>query len=187
MQPQKRRPTKEELAAANGRTLPDIIAPNLKVLFCGINPGLYTAVVGHNFARPGNRFWPTLHAAGFTPRLYLPEEERGLLDLGFGITNIVDRATASAAELSAAELKEGGGRLVEKVLAYQPQVLALLGISAYRVAFGKANAGIGIQEQTIGNTRLWLLPNPSGLNAHFPPQKLARVYQELRIFVDMLE
>lgn len=161
MQPQKRRLTKEELSAANGRTLPDIIAPNLKVLFCGINPGLYTAVVGHHFARPGNRFWPTLHAAGFTPRLYLPEEESNLLDLGFGITNIVDRATANAAELSAKELKEGGSKLEEKMMAYQPQVLALLSISAYRVAFGKATAGIGMQEQTIGNTRLWVLQTPA--------------------------
>ncbi|MCP2045347.1 G/U mismatch-specific DNA glycosylase [Pontibacter sp. HSC-36F09] len=186
MQPQKRRPTKEELAAANGRTLPDIVAPNLKVLFCGINPGLYTAVVGHHFARPGNRFWPTLHAAGFTPRLYLPKEESSLLDLGFGITNIVDRATANAAELSAVELKEGALKLEEKVIGYQPQVLALLGISAYRVAFGKASAGIGMQEQSIGNTRLWVLPNPSGLNAHFPPRKLAEVYQGLRLFVDSL-
>ncbi|MBX0334289.1 G/U mismatch-specific DNA glycosylase [Pontibacter sp. HSC-14F20] len=187
MQPQKRRPTKEELAAANGKTVSDIIAPNLKVLFCGINPGLYTAVVGHHFARPGNRFWPTLHASGFTPRLYLPEEESKLLDLELGISNIVDRATANAAELSAAELVEGGAKLVEKVAAYQPQVLALLGISAYRVAFGNAKAGIGIQEQAIGNTKLWVLPNPSGLNAHFPPPKLAQVYQELRIFVDKLE
>jgi TDG/mug DNA glycosylase family protein len=187
MQTQKRRPSKEELAAATGRTLPDIIAPNLKVIFCGINPGLYTAVVGHNFARPGNRFWPTLHAAGFTPRLYLPEEEGDLLDLGFGITNIVDRATATAAELSAAELIEGGINLVQKVIEYQPQVLALLGISAYKVAFGKATAAVGRQEQTIGNTRLWVLPNPSGLNAHFPPRKLAQVYQELRLFVDSLD
>ena len=186
MQPQKRRPTKEELAAAGGRTLPDIIAPNLKVLFSGINPGLYTAVVGHHFARPGNRFWPTLHAAGFTPRLYLPEEESRLLDLGFGITNMVDRATANAAELSALELKEGAFKLEEKVMGYQPQVLAFLGISAYRVAFGKATAGIGMQEQTIGNTKLWVLPNPSGLNAHFPPRRLAEVYQELRLFVDSL-
>lgn len=186
MQSKKRRPTKEELAAAGGRTLPDIIAPNLKVLFSGINPGLYTAVVGHHFARPGNRFWPTLHAAGFTPRLYLPEEERRLLNLGLGITNIVDRATANAAELSALELKEGAFKLEEKVMGYQPQVLAFLGISAYRVAFGKATAGIGMQEQTIGNTKLWVLPNPSGLNAHFPPRKLAEVYQELRLFVDSL-
>lgn len=167
--------------------MPDIVAPNLKVLFCGINPGLYTAVVGHHFARPGNRFWPTLHAAGFTPRLYLPEEESELLDLGFGITNIVDRATANAAELSAVELKEGALKLEEKVIGYQPQVLALLGISAYRVAFEKPTAGIGIQEQTIGNTKLWVLPNPSGLNAHFPPWKLAEVYQELRLFVETLE
>ena len=179
-----KRPTKEELAAVNGRTVPDVIASDLKVLFCGINPGLYTAFVGHNFARPGNRFWPALHAAGFTPRLYKPEEDQQLLELGYGITNIVDRATANAAELSSVELIEGGISLVEKVIEYQPKVLALLGISAYRIAFGKASASVGLQEQAIGDTKLWVLPNPSGLNAHFPPKKLTKVYQELRLYVD---
>ncbi|OKL40426.1 G/U mismatch-specific DNA glycosylase [Pontibacter flavimaris] len=176
-------PTKEELAAASGKTVPDLIAPDLKVLFCGINPGLYTAIKGHHFARPGNRFWPTLHAAGFTPAKYQPHQESDLLQLGYGITNVVGRATASAAELSKAELIEGGITLVEKVILYQPQVLALLGLSAYRVAFGKATAAIGLQEQTIGQTRLWVLPNPSGLNAHFPPKKLAAIYHELHEYV----
>ncbi|AKD05073.1 G/U mismatch-specific DNA glycosylase [Pontibacter korlensis] len=180
-------PTKEELDAATGKTVSDILVPDLKVLFCGINPGLYTAVKGHHFARPGNRFWPTLHAAGFTPELYQPHQERDLVQLGYGITNIVSRATANAAELSKAELIEGGITLVEKVILYQPRVLALLGLSAYRIAFGKATADIGLQEQTIGQTRLWVLPNPSGLNAHFPPKKLATVYSELRDFVDQLE
>ncbi|MDX5422309.1 MAG: G/U mismatch-specific DNA glycosylase [Hymenobacteraceae bacterium] len=179
-----KKPTKEELIAANGRTVPDVIDRNLKVLFCGINPSLYTAATGHNFARPGNRFWPTLHAAGFTPRLYLPQEEQELLPLGFGITNVVDRASASAAELSKAELIEGGINLVEKVIEYQPQVLAILGISVYRTAFGKTTAVLGLQEQTIGNTKLWVLPNPSGLNAHFPPKALATVYKELRVYLE---
>lgn len=179
-------PTKEELAAASGKTVPDIVTPGLKVLFCGINPGLYTAVKGHHFARPGNRFWPALHAAGFTPMPYLPHQEKDLLKLGYGITNIVDRATANAAELSKAELIEGGISLVEKVILYQPQVLALLGLSAYRVAFGKATADIGLQEQEIGQTKLWVLPNPSGLNAHFPPKKLAEVYRKLHEYVESI-
>lgn len=180
-------PTKEELAAASGKTVPDILVPGLKVIFCGINPGLYTALKGHHFARPGNRFWPTLYAAGFTPEKYQPHQEEELLQLGYGITNIVGRATANAAELSKTELIEGGIELVEKMILYQPQVLALLGLSAYRMAFGKPTAEIGLQEQTIGQTRLWVLPNPSGLNAHFPPKKLALVYGELRKFVEQLE
>ncbi|TPE46277.1 G/U mismatch-specific DNA glycosylase [Pontibacter mangrovi] len=179
-------PTKEELAAAAGKTVADILEPDLKVLFCGINPGLYTAVKGHHFARPGNRFWPTLHAAGFTPVKFEPHQEQELLQLGYGITNVVSRATANAAELNKAELIEGGIELVEKVILYQPQVLALLGLSAYRVAFGRPTADIGLQEQTIGHTKLWVLPNPSGLNGHYPPKKLAKVYTELRAFVDSL-
>ena len=131
-----KKPTKEELFAASGKTVPDVIAHDLHVLFCGINPGLYTAATGHNFARPGNRFWPTLHAAGFTPRLLKPQEEQELLKFGLGITNVVDRATAAAAELTAAELIEGGINLVQKVIGHRPQVLALPGISAYRVSFG---------------------------------------------------
>lgn len=181
-----KKPTKEELAAANGKTIPDLIGPDLKVLFCGINPSLYTAVTGYNFARPGNRFWPTLHKAGFTPKLYLPHEQQNLLELGYGLTNVVDRATGSAAELTKVELIEGGINLVEKVIEFQPQVLALLGLTAYRVAFGKATAGIGLQEQTIGQTRLWVLPNPSGLNAHFPPKELVKVYSQLRTYVSDL-
>ncbi|MFD2247409.1 G/U mismatch-specific DNA glycosylase [Pontibacter ruber] len=179
-----KKPTEDELTAAIGKTIPDVIAPDLKVLFCGINPSLYTAATGHNFARPGNRFWPTLHKAGFTPRLLLPHEEQELLDLGFGITNVVDRATASAAELNAAELIEGGINLVQKVIEYRPQVLAMLGVSAYRVSFGKSNATIGLQEQNIGDTKLWVLPNPSGLNAHYTPRTLTKLYKELRIYLD---
>ncbi|MCC9136764.1 G/U mismatch-specific DNA glycosylase [Pontibacter silvestris] len=177
------KPTKEELIAAVGQTVPDVIAPHLKVLFCGINPSVYTAVVGHNFARPGNRFWPALFAAGFTPKLFLPEEQQELLPLGFGITNVVDRATVAAADLSKEELRLGGEQLVQKVLMYKPQVLALLGISVYQAAFGQKGSGVGLQGLMIGPTQVWVLPNPSGLNAHFPPKRLAEVYRELRAYV----
>jgi TDG/mug DNA glycosylase family protein len=179
-----RRPTKAELLAAGGRTLPDVIAPGLKVLFAGINPGLYTAAVGHHFARPGNRFWPTLHAAGITPRRLDPSEEQALIPLGYGITNVVDRATAAAAELTPAEFAEGGRKLGEKVLRYGPRVLAILGIGAYRSAFARPKATLGLQEETIGETRLWILPNPSGLNANYQPADLARLFRELREWVD---
>lgn len=175
-----RKPTQEELLAASDKTVPDVIAPGLAVLFCGINPGLYTAAVGHHFARPGNRFWPTLRAAGFTPRELSPYEERELLKLGYGITNVVDRASASADELSAAELAEGGEGLRSKVLLYRPRFLAVLGIGAYRSAFAKPRATMGLQPEVLGVTRLWVLPNPSGLNAHYRPTDFARMFRELR-------
>ncbi|WP_439883278.1 G/U mismatch-specific DNA glycosylase [Pontibacter sp. MBLB2868] len=173
------KPTKEEIAAAAGGKVNDLIAENLQVLFCGINPSLYTAATGFNFARPGNRFWPTLYAAGFTPRLLKPYEQEELLDYGCGITNFVERATATAAEVSTKELIEGGEILVQKVLEFEPKVLAMLGITAYRTAFGRKNASIGPQPELIGKTRLWVLPNPSGLNAHYPPEALAREYGQL--------
>lgn len=178
------RPTREEILAAADRTVPDVIAPGLKVLFCGINPGLYTAAVGHHFARPGNRFWPALHASGFTPRLLAPHEERELLALGCGITNVVDRASAEAADLSRAELAEGGRKLEAKVQRYAPRVLAILGIGAYRSAFARPKAVMGLQGETIGPTRLWILPNPSGLNANYQPADLARLFRELREWVE---
>lgn len=174
------KPTKEEISAAAGKTVRDVIAPDLKVLFCGINPGLYTAATGYNFARPGNRFWPTLHAAGFTPRLLKPQEQQELLSYGCGITNFVERATAAAAELSTEELVEGGKLLKEKVLQYKPQVVAFLGVTAYRSAFRLPKAMLGPQPDFIGETQLWVLPNPSGLNAHYPPATLAHVFRELR-------
>lgn len=180
----KNKPTKEEIQAAEGKTVPDIIAPGLRVLFCGINPGLYSGAVGHHFARPGNRFWPTLHRSGFTPRQLSPEEERLLLDLGLGITNVVERATAAAAELSPAELAGGGRRLAEKVARYHPQVLAVLGVTAYRTAFNHPKAMIGRQEEQIGGAAVWVLPNPSGLNAHFKLDDLAALFAELRMAVD---
>ncbi|XXU82302.1 G/U mismatch-specific DNA glycosylase [Sorangium sp. So ce1099] len=175
-----RRPTKEELLAAAGKTVPDVIAPDLRVLFCGINPGLYTAAVGHNFARPGNRFWPALHAGGFTDRVLSPSEERELLKLGYGITNVVERATASADELSPEELAAGGVRLAAKVRRYRPRFLAVLGIGAYRSAFGRPQAAPGPQPETIDATRIWVLPNPSGLNASYQPEKLAAMFRALR-------
>ena len=176
------RPTAADLEAARGRSVADLIAPDLHVLFCGINPSLYSAAVGHHFARPGNRFWPALHASGFTPRLLSPHEEARLLDSGCGITNVVDRATANAAELTREEIIEGGGRLRVKVLHWRPRVLAVLGIGAYRTAFAAPRAAIGLQEATIGDTHLWVLPNPSGLNAHFQLPELARVFAELKAF-----
>lgn len=178
------RPTKAEIQAAANKPVPDVIAPDLRILFCGINPGLYTAAVGHHFARPGNRFWPTLYAAGFTPRLLQPAEERKLLDYGFGITNVVNRATATAAEVSRAELRAGGGRLVEKVTAYRPACLAVLGITAYRAAFARPKAIVGPQVERIDETIVWVLPNPSGLNAHYQIPDLAALFQQMRDAVE---
>ena len=175
-----RRPTKEELLAAGGRTLPDVIAPGLKVLFCGINPGLYTAAVGHHFARPGNRFWKALHAGGFTPRVLDPSEEQLLLEYGCGITNVADRPSAAAEELSRDELITGGRQLAEKVARFHPRWLAVLGLGAYRTAFARPKASIGPQKETIGGARVWVLPNPSGLNANYKPEDFGRLYGELR-------
>lgn len=147
---------------------------------CGINPGLYSAWTGHHFARPGNRFWPALHLSGLTPRLLDPAEQTELLEYGLGITNVVNRATATAAELSTTELREGGERLAEEVRTYGPAWLAVLGITAYRAAFAEPRAVLGPQERTLGSTRVWVLPNPSGLNAHFQLPDLAEKFGELR-------
>ena len=174
------KPTKEQLIAAAGKTVPDVIAPDLKVLFCGINPGLYTAAVGHHFARPGNRFWPALFAAGFTPHLMSPFDERELIASGYGITNVVMRATATADQLSREELREGGKRLAAKVRRYRPQFLAVLGLGAYRAAWGAPRASIGRQETKIGETVVWVLPNPSGLNAHYQAKDLQKLFAELK-------
>lgn len=179
------KPTRAEIQAAAGKTVPDVIMPGLRVLLCGINPGLYTAAIGHHFGRPGNRFWPAIFSAGITPRLLSPWEERDLLKVGFGITNLVPRATATADALSPQELIEGGRLLVEKIRHYRPAILAVLGLSAYRAAFGSPRAAIGPQPERIGaaedfpGARLWLLPNPSGLNAHYSLADLARLYREM--------
>jgi TDG/mug DNA glycosylase family protein len=181
------RPTKAQLQAAAGLTTPDVLAPGLQVLFCGINPSLYSAVVGHHFARPGNRFWPALHQSGFTPRLLRPWEDAELISYGLGITNVFERASASAAELSRQDLLAGGERLRKKVMVYQPRVLAVLGVTAYRIAFEVPRAGLGFQAEKIGGTHLWVLPNPSGLNAHFQLAELAATFREMREFVEHLD
>ncbi|AQA15321.1 G/U mismatch-specific DNA glycosylase [Streptomyces malaysiensis] len=169
-----------ELEAARDRLVPDVVADGLRVLFCGINPGLMTAATGHHFARPGNRFWPTLHASGFTPRQLHPSEQSELVRYGLGITNVVARASARADELSDEEYREGGRILEEKVLRLRPRWLAVAGVTAYRVAFGDRKAKIGPQTRTIGDTRIWALPNPSGLNAHWTLTTMAQEYARLR-------
>jgi double-stranded uracil-DNA glycosylase len=173
------RPTPAELEAARGRTLKDLIAPDLRVLFCGINPGLYTAVVGHHFARPGNRFWKTIHGAGFTERLLHPSEQHELLARGIGLTNVVARASASADELDADEYRRGSVLLARKLRRYEPRVIAFLGLGAYRIAAQQPAATVGRQPQPFAGVEVWVLPNPSGLNAHYPLQKLVECYGEL--------
>ena len=163
-----------------------LIAPDLRVLFSGINPGLYTAAVGHHFARPGNRFWPALHASGFTNRLLSPFDERELLKSGYGITNVVSRTTATADLLTKDEIVAGGAKLRRKVLRYRPRVLAVLGVGTYRTAFNQAKASVGRQAEMIGGTIVWVLPNPSGLNAHYQAGELARLFRELKEFADEL-
>lgn len=174
------RPTPEQIHAATRKTLKDVIAADLQVLFCGINPGLYSAAVGHNFARPGNRFWPVLFAAGFTDRLLSPFEEQSLLQYGCGITNIASRATARAEELTKEEVLNGAQKLVQKVRRYKPVCLAIVGITAYRIAFSEPKARIGLQQQSIGDTLVWVLPNPSGLNAHHQMRDLVKHFRRLR-------
>ena len=174
------RPTAAQLAAAYGGFIPDLIAPDLRVLFCGINPGLYSAAIGHHFGRPGNRFWPALHAGGFTPRLLTPFEERELLALGYGITNIAARGTARADELSDDELREGAILLERKVRRYGPRVVAFLGVTSYRTGFHRPSAKIGLQDERLADAAIWVLPSPSGLNAHYHFSQLAQLFQELR-------
>jgi double-stranded uracil-DNA glycosylase len=173
------KPTRYDLLAAKDKTIKDVITPGLRVLFCGINPGLYSGATGHHFARPGNRFWPTLHQAGFTPRLLHPSEQRELLNWGYGITNLVPRATATADELSPEELLAGRRRLASKIKRYQPRILAVLGIGAYRTAFQQPKAVLGLQTESVGNTVLWVLPNPSGLNAHYQLSGLVEQFRKL--------
>jgi TDG/mug DNA glycosylase family protein len=182
MPPQK--PTKAELVAAVHLLVPDLVAPGLRVLFCGINPGLYTAAIGHHFGRPGNRFWPALYGAGFTPRLFAPWEERALLPLGIGITNMVQRTTATAAELSPEEYVAGGQRLCRLVEAERPRVVAFLGIGAYRTAFGRPRAVLGLQDERLADSALWVLPSPSGLNANHQLADLVALLRALREWVD---
>jgi TDG/mug DNA glycosylase family protein len=174
------KPTVAELAAARLRTIPDVIAPDLAVLFCGINPGLYSAATGRHFARPGNRFWPALHLAGFTPRQLPPVEQELLFDYRLGVTNVVARATARADELTQDELRAGAVRLTALAASYTPRFVAVVGISAYRTAFDRPHATVGAQEERIAGARLWVLPNPSGLNAHYQLPALAAEFRALR-------
>jgi TDG/mug DNA glycosylase family protein len=183
---QESKPSDQELKAAEGRTLSDLIGPGLKVLFVGINPGLYSGVTGYHFARPGNRFWPALHLAGITPRRLQPSEERELLALGYGITGMVRRATASAQELKPHEYREGARRLEETVRTYRPKLICFLGIGAYRTGFGRPKAPLGRQEETIEGVPVWVLPNPSGLNAHFTLADFGRLLAEVRQAADDL-
>jgi TDG/mug DNA glycosylase family protein len=174
------KPTAEQVVAAHGGRVPDVIGPGLRVLFCGINPGLYSGAIRHHFGRPGNRFWPVLLAAGFTPRLLTPFEERELLSLGYGISNIFEEATARAAELTAELLQKGAKRLERKVVRHKPGAVAFLGVTAYRSALNRPDAVIGLQAQRFGGALAWVLPNPSGLNAHYQFAELTRLFEELR-------
>ncbi|HEV2639409.1 MAG TPA: G/U mismatch-specific DNA glycosylase [Actinocrinis sp.] len=175
------KPTPEQMAAAHGSTIPDVIAPDLRVLFCGINPGLWSAAVGRHFARPGNRFWPAMYASGFTPELFTAARQEELLDLGLGIGNVADRATARADELTAEELREGGRILTAKAEKYKPAWVAIVGITAYRTAFERKRAAVGPQPERLADSRIWVLPNPSGLNALWTTPKLAEAFRAFRL------
>lgn len=175
-----RKPTREDLRDAINRTTEDLIDYDLKVLFCGINPGIWSGATGFHFAKPGNRFWKTLFLAGFTERPLLPSEEHELLENGYGITSFCKRTTARADELSSEEIINGGKLLIKRVEKFKPQNLAVLGITAFRTAFQKPKAKMGLQEEKIGDTNVWLLPNPSGLNAHYQLNDLAKLFGEVR-------
>ena len=173
------KPSKEDLRDALNRTTEDLIDYNLKVLFCGINPGIWSGATGFHFAKPGNRFWKTLHLAGFTNRILHPSEEHELLENGYGITSFCKRTTARADELTIEEYIAGGKNLVKKIKKYQPRTLAVLGITAYRIAFGQPKAKLGLQSEKIAGAEVWVLPNPSGLNAHYQLPDLAKLFSEI--------
>ncbi|GAA2586975.1 G/U mismatch-specific DNA glycosylase [Actinomadura fulvescens] len=182
------RPTKADMEAARDRVIPDVLpAPGepFRVLFCGINPGLYSGATGHHFARPGNRFWPALCRSGFTDRLLSPDEQHLLPSFGLGITNLAPRTTARADELTAEELREGGERLRRLIERFRPAYLAVAGVTAYRTAFDKPRTQIGPQPEKIGPSDLWVLPNPSGLNASWPLDRLAAEFARLRTAADL--
>ena len=174
------RPTAAELAAARDKSIEDVIAPDLKILFVGINPGLYSGATGHHFARPGNRFWRAIYEAGLRPALLSPDRQAALLELGIGITNLVKRTTARADELTADELRAGAHTLADKVKRFRPAKVAFLGVSTYRVAFGEPSARVGLQQRRLGGSEVWVLPNPSGLNAHYSAAALAQAYAGLK-------
>jgi TDG/mug DNA glycosylase family protein len=162
------------------KPLRDVVGPDLTVLFAGINPSIMSFERGHHFARPGNRFWRALHESGWTPRRMRPDEDGDLPALGIGITNVVDRPTRAAAELSGDELRAGARALAELAARIEPRVVAVVGLGAYRVGFDVKDAVVGLQEETIGGRPTWVLPNPSGLNAHYQPPDLAREFAKLR-------
>lgn len=175
-----RRPSAADLAEASSRTIPDVIEPGLAVLFCGINPGRWSGALGQHFARPGNRFWPVLHRAGFTPRQLRPDEQYELVSYGLGITNLVPRTTARADELTRDETIEGAQRLSRLVDRHRPAWVAVLGVTAYRAGFQRPRAGIGAQDERLGTAGIWVLPNPSGLNAHYQIEALTQEFARLR-------
>lgn len=158
----------------------DVLAPGLRILFCGINPGLESARVGHHFARAGNRFWKALHRSGLTPELLAPEEDRRLLAYGLGVTNLVDRPTPSAAHLEREELQRGAEALSAKVQWSRPKAVAVLGLGAYRAGFGQPRAPLGEQAGGLCGARLWALPNPSGIQAHYQLDDLVELFSTLR-------
>lgn len=174
------RPTPDQLRAAAGSTIDDVIGPGLAVLFCGINPGLWSGAVGRHFARPGNRFWKVLYRSGFTDQLLEPSQQDRLLEFGLGVTNLVERATATAAELAPDELRDGRGRLAEKVARFHPGVVAVVGLGAFRTAFGRPRAGIGPQNVDLAGAAVWAVPNPSGLQARYQLDDLVATFAELR-------
>jgi len=176
----RRLPSRGELEAARSRTIADVLAPDLAVLFVGINPGLVSGATGHHFARPGNRFWATLHGAGFTPRLLRPDEDGRLPEYRLGVTNLVPRTTAVASELREDELRAGAARLRQVIARFRPRFVAFVGVTTYRVAFDRPRAVVGPQPERLDGTAIWLLPNPSGLNAHYQLPDLIPLYRELR-------
>lgn len=178
--PARPKPTKADLEAAREKVLTDVIGPDLRVLFVGINPGLYTTAIGHHFGRPGNRFWPALHLGGFTKTQMSPYDDESLLELGLGVTNLVDRTTANAAELTPEEIAAGGEKLRAKVRKYRPRIVAFLGMDAYRTAFGMKKVSLGRQPEPLEGAIAWVLPNPSGLNANYQLPDFARLFAELR-------
>jgi double-stranded uracil-DNA glycosylase len=177
------RPSPQALAAARGRTIPDVLGPNLRLVFCGINPGVWSGATGHHFAHPSNRFWKVLVASGFTPERFTPDRDSELPSLGIGITNLVTRTTASAAELRPEELRDGAERLGKELTTRRIGSVAFLGVSAYRTAFKRPRAAVGAQNDTLGEARIWLLPNPSGLQAAYSFAEMAELFSELRMAV----
>lgn len=174
------RPTPDELISAEGRSIPEVIGPGVRYLFVGINPGLWSGATGYHFARPGNRFWPTLHGAGFTPRLLAPDDNGTLIALGIGITNLVNRTTAKATQVFDDELRAGAARLRGTVRRHRPVAVAVLGVTAYRVAFDDPAAAIGRVAKPLAGAELWILPNPSGLNAHYQLPQLIDLFGAFR-------